>query len=163
MFSKTSKVPVVDNSSNNAATGKKGIPTVISHGTNILGNIVSDVIVDIDGSVEGNVRAEQITVRANGKIVGDITANIVHIYGNVRGLIRAHEVHLYSSAHVTGVIVHKSLTVEDGAFVDAKFKRASDESGYAAEVLDTGEDDSDGFIESAPSFVGTNASLRLIG
>lgn len=145
---------------NNTTSNKKGTPSVISSGTHILGNVVSDGAVDIDGSVEGNIRAEQATVRANGKITGDITANVVHIYGDVRGLIRSHAVHLYSSAHVSGVIVHQSLTVEDGAFIDAKFKRLNDVSDYTAASIDNNGDD-DGLIESAPSF--GNGALRLIG
>lgn len=158
MFLKNNKSGTTD-TINNVATSKKGIPSVISSGTHILGNVISDGVVDIDGSVEGNVRAEQATVRANGKISGDIIANTVHVYGEVRGLIKAHAVHLYSSAHVTGVIVHYSLTVEDGAFIDAKFKRISEVSDYKDDSIDSGSDN-DGLIESAPSF--GNGALRLI-
>lgn len=142
MFSKT-KATTVDNNT----TNKKGIPSIITHGTNILGNILSDVVVDIDGIVDGNVKAEQVTVRANGKIVGDVTANAVHIYGEVRGLVRASAVHIYSSARIAGVIVHKTLTVEDGAFVDAKFKRVSEGTDVMLEAM---ESDNQGFIESPP-------------
>lgn len=161
MFSKTSKVTSSDSNAN-STNAKKGVPSVISTGTHILGNMVSDGgTVDIDGSIEGNVKAEQVTVRGNGKIMGDISANAVHIYGEVRGLIRARSVHLYSSAHITGIIVHQSLTVEDGAFIDAKFKRMSDVSMQAADPINDTDSD-DGLIESAPSFVGAG-TLRLIG
>ncbi|HEU5047064.1 MAG TPA: polymer-forming cytoskeletal protein [Rickettsiales bacterium] len=159
MFSRNKKSGAAD-AANTPSQSKRAIPSVISSGTHILGNIVSELTVDIDGTVEGNVRAEQATVRENGKITGDIVANSVHIYGEVRGLIRAHAVHLYSSAHVTGVIVHQSLTVEDGAFIDAKFKRMHDVSDYTPETSDS-ESDDDGLIESAPAF-GTG-TLRLIG
>lgn len=160
MFLKNNKTAAIDTSAN-TANAKKSTPTVISAGTNILGNIVSDVVVDIDGSVEGNVKSEQVNVRANGKIAGDIIANAVHVYGEVNGLVKAHAVHLYSSARVTGVIVHQALTVEDGAFLDAKFKRM-DKTDPAAEILKTSdEEDTEGLIESSP-FTGPN-KLRLIG
>lgn len=161
MFSKTNKQPVKAAPVDTNATSKKGIPSIISHGTNILGNIISDVVVDIDGTVEGNVRSDQVTIRANGRIAGDIVANSVHVYGEVRGLIRSHAVHLYSSAHVSGVIVHKSLTVEDGAFIDAKFKRIHE--GADPQTASAGDDEAgdDGFIESTPSL--SNGALRLIG
>jgi len=161
MFSKTSPKVVSNEPVNTASNNKKGIPSVISTGTHILGNLVSEGgIVDIDGSIEGNIKSDQVTVRSNGKIAGDIAANVVHIYGEVRGLIRAHAVHLYSSAHITGIIVHQSLTVEDGAFIDAKFKRMNDVSQFPADAIN--DDSDDGLIESAPSFVGAG-TLRLIG
>lgn len=152
------KNKTIQNDVSNVAPVVKKTPTLISTGTNILGNIVSDVVVDIDGSVEGNVKSEQVTVRANGKIAGDIIANAVHIYGEVRGLIKSHAVHIYSSARITGVIIHQSLTVEDGAFLDAKFKRM-DKTDPSSAVFIKDEDDDDNLIESTP---GTN-TLRLIG
>lgn len=161
MFLKNNKTPSIDTSINTANV-KKSTPTVISSGTNILGNIVSDVVVDIDGSVEGNIKSEQVTVRANGKISGDIIANTVHVYGEVNGLVKAHAVHLYSSARVTGVIVHQALTVEDGAFLDAKFKRMDKADPAAAEIIVNSDDENtDGLIESAP--MSSTNKLRLIG
>lgn len=105
---------------------RKTIPSLISADLHILGNIISDGLVDIDGSVEGNVKAGQVTIRPNGRVVGDVVAETVHVYGKVRGLIRAQMVYLYSSCHIEGVIMYKSMTVEDGAFVDGKCKRIQD-------------------------------------
>ncbi len=159
MFLKSNKTTPAD-TLNNASAVKRSTPTVISTGTNILGNIVSDVVVDIDGSVEGNIKSDLVTVRANGKITGDINANTVHIYGEVHGLIRAHAVHLYSSSHITGIIVHQALTVEDGAFLDAKFKRM-DKPDSTLERMEIQDDEHEGLIESAPFLTGNK--LRLIG
>jgi cytoskeletal protein CcmA (bactofilin family) len=47
----------------------------------------------------------------------------VHIYGQVKGLVKARDVHLYASCKVEGTIMHELLSIEDGAFVDGKFKR----------------------------------------
>lgn len=159
MFLRSSKNNSAENL-NNTATVKKCTPTVISVGTHILGNIVSDVVVDIDGSVEGNVKSDQVTIRANGKINGDIHANAVHIYGEVHGLVKAHAVHLYSSSHVTGIIVHQALTVEDGAFLDAKFKRM-DKVESASDHPAAENEEEAGLIESTPFLTGSK--LRLIG
>ncbi len=142
------------------SAAKKPVPSVISSELHILGNLISEGHIDIDGSVEGNVKAEQATIRPNGKITGDVVAESVHVYGEVRGLIRATAVHLYSSCRVEGVIMHQSLTVEDGAFIDAKFKRLQDKSLHAQDKPDSllDEDDDEGVIESKPL-----GSLRLIG
>ena len=157
MFSKTSKAEAaVLNPS--AAPQRKGIPSVISGDMHILGNLVSEGLIDVDGAIDGNVKGDQVTVRAKGKIKGDIVADIVHVYGEVYGLIRAHSVHLYSSCHVEGVIMHESLTVEDGAFIDGKFKRQA--NAAAADAPEEAFDEDGGIIEEKPSYA---AGLRLIG
>jgi cytoskeletal protein CcmA (bactofilin family) len=98
-------------------------PSVIAEGMHVLGNIVSDGVLDIDGKIDGNVRGQTVTIRPNGSIRGDVTADLVHVYGEVDGLIKARTVMLYAEAHVTGTIMHEAITIEDGAFVDGKFKR----------------------------------------
>lgn len=104
--------------------GPRGrIPSVISADMNVLGNIVSEGILDIDGRIEGNVRCHTVSVRPNGRVRGDVTADTVMIHGEVHGLVKARSVLLYATARVNGTIMHESLIIEDGAFVDGKFKR----------------------------------------
>ncbi len=102
---------------------KKHPPTIIAADVNMLGNIISEGVLDIDGKIEGNLKCKCVTIRKNGRIKGDILAEEVHVFGEVQGLIKAREVHLFASCHVEGVIMHEALTIEDGAFVDGQFKR----------------------------------------
>ena len=97
--------------------------SVIAGNMNVLGNIVSDGILDIDGQVDGNVRGHSVTVRPNGRIRGDLLAQEVFVHGTVDGLIKAENVTLFETAHVRGTIMHESITIEDGAKVDGKLKR----------------------------------------
>ena len=107
-----------------AVPARKGLsPSVIAAGMHVLGNIVSEGVLDIDGQIEGNVRGHTICVRPNGLIRGDVVADTVHVYGAIEGLIKAKNVLLYTDARVSGTIMHESITIEDGAFVDGKFKR----------------------------------------
>lgn len=99
-------------------------PSVISADMYVLGNVISsDGLLDIDGKIDGNVRCKVATVRPNGRVKGDVVAEIVHVYGEIEGLVKAKAVMLYASARVQGTIMHESLSIEDGAFVDGKFKR----------------------------------------
>ena len=126
-------------------------PSIISADMNILGNMVSDGTVDIDGRIEGNVRAHHITVREGGKIHGDLHADIAQVYGQVHGVVRAREVHLYASCHVEGTIMHETLSVEDGAFVDGKFKRSdklSPSELSSSEEEETQEEDPENLLEN---------------
>lgn len=126
MFSrKKNKAPqtpqVADKSA--ARKGGGGVPSIMSSDMRIVGNIVSDGIVDIDGVVEGNVRSHVATVRKNGHIKGDVIAESVYVYGKIQGLIKARSVHFFKGCRAEGVIMHESITIEDGAFVDGRFKR----------------------------------------
>jgi cytoskeletal protein CcmA (bactofilin family) len=107
-----------------AANQRKAMePSVIASNMNVLGNIVSDGILDIDGQVDGNVRGHFVTVRPNGRIRGDLMAQEAFIHGTVDGLIKAENVTLFETAHVRGTIMHETITIEDGASVDGKLKR----------------------------------------
>ncbi|MBN67441.1 MAG: cell shape determination protein CcmA [Rickettsiales bacterium] len=106
-----------------SVAAKKISPSVISSDMNVLGNIISEGFVDIDGRIEGNIKCHSTTIRENGRVNGDVIADMVTIHGTVIGLVKAKSVILHSSAHVEGVIMHESLSIEDGAFVDGKFKR----------------------------------------
>lgn len=122
MFSRASKDT---NKVEAKASGKPKmeIPSVISEDMNILGNIISDGYIDINGNVEGNVKCKSVTVRERGYIRGDVVAETVNIYGEVDGLIKAKNVHLFSTCKIAGVIMHESMSVEDGAFIDGQCKR----------------------------------------
>lgn len=121
MFFKKNNTPQMDGKG--AVLAKKVAPSIISSDVNLMGSIISDGFVDIDGKIEGNVKAFSVTVRANGRIKGDVIAETVQIFGEVKGLVKAKNVYLYASCRVVGIIMHEALTIEDGAFVDGKFKR----------------------------------------
>lgn len=98
-------------------------PSVIASNVNVLGNMVSDGVLDIDGQVDGNVTAQMVTVRPNGRIRGDLMATEAIVHGTVDGLIKAHAVSLFSTAVVNGTIMHETLMIEDGAVMNGKLKR----------------------------------------
>ena len=121
MFKRSTKTRGAHDSA--SARSKAMEPSVIASNMNVLGNIVSDGILDIDGQVDGNVRGHYVTVRPNGRIRGDLMAEDVFVHGTVDGLIKAQNVTLFSTAHVRGTIMHETIVIEDGASVDGKLKR----------------------------------------
>jgi len=147
-------------------------PSVIAEGMHVLGNIVSDGVLDIDGKIDGNVRGQMVTVRPNGSIRGDVTADTVHVHGEVDGLIKAKTVMLYAAARVSGTIMHESIIVEDGAFVDGKFKRTDrvilDESEdmivrrLRAPIIDTTFDNDNSDEPQSEAEIKILENLRLI-
>jgi cytoskeletal protein CcmA (bactofilin family) len=140
MFQKTSKSSTIALATRDVAVQRKSPPSVIAADVNILGNIVSDGILDIDGKIDGNVKCRSATIRRNGRVMGDVVAESVQVFGEVTGLIKAREVSLFATCRVEGVIMHESLTIEDGAFVDGQFKRMDK---VVIDDVVCGEDDDD--------------------
>jgi cytoskeletal protein CcmA (bactofilin family) len=150
------------------ASMRKGTsPSVISADMHVLGNIVSSGLLDIDGQIDGNVKCQIATVRSNGRVRGDIQAEAIHIYGVVEGLVKARSVSLYSTAKVQGTIMHESLSIEDGAFVDGKFKRTDnvfveDDTAHARLPHYDASFDNDNPEPSSPEEMKMLENLRLI-
>ncbi len=131
---------------------KEAFPSIITSDLHVLGNIVSDGTVDLSGSVDGNIRCQTLTVRKSGSVKGEITAENAFIYGKVNGLIRAKNVQLFADCHIEGIVMHESLTIEDGAFIDGKLKRT--------DKVAADEEDSSSAATAAPAKIMDN--IRLI-
>lgn len=149
MFSRKKKEEKKPEATKPVVRKSNGVPSILASDMNVLGNILSEGTVDIDGVVEGNVKCYHATVRKNGHVKGDVVAEIVHVYGRIQGLIKARNVHFFKGCRAEGVIMHESITIEDGAFVDGRFKRTD------KLVLDDGEGES---AHAAPLAIGASAA-----
>lgn len=145
------------------------VPSVISADMHLIGNIMSpEGALDIDGQISGNIRCHTVSLRENGKVLGDIVAEEIYIYGTVEGLVKARSVTLYSSARVTGSIMHEALSIEDGAFVDGKFKRTdrlNDDEMFARRIAESSsifESDNDNAEPPSEAELIVLENLRLI-
>ena len=101
----------------------KGMPSIISTDFRVAGNVTSEGDIQLDGSVEGNVKARSLTIGQGGAVRGEVKADKVQVQGTVTGPIRARTVEIAKSAKVTGDVFYESLTVETGAVIDGACKR----------------------------------------
>lgn len=104
---------------------RKSVPSVVSCDMHILGNIISESIIDFDGTIDGNIRCNTLVLRHNGRVNGEVHAETVQVYGKVKGLIRAKLVQLHSTCCVEGIVMHEMVSIEDGAIIDGKLKRTN--------------------------------------
>jgi cytoskeletal protein CcmA (bactofilin family) len=104
--------------------GREKSPSIIAADLHVLGNITSEGQLDFAGSINGNIQCQTLTVRAQGVVNGEVVADTVIVYGRINGLIRARHVHLHSTSHIEGIVMHESITIEDGAYIDGKCKRS---------------------------------------
>ncbi len=63
------------------------------------------------------------TIGADAAVTGAIECEDVRVYGTVKGDIRARSVFVAASARVSGDIVHETISVESGAYIEGLLKR----------------------------------------
>ena len=91
------------------------IPSIISEGSEFKGNIKTSGEIQIDGVLNGNVRAKQVVVGITGNVRGNVTANFLRICGKIEGEIRAETLEIVSSASVKGNVYKKTISIESGS------------------------------------------------
>lgn len=100
------------------------IESLISAGTVIEGNIRFKGGLRIDGTVKGNVVAEEgapstLVLSESGRIEGEVSAAHLMVNGAVVGPITAHDsIELQPKARVNGQIHYLALEMHQGAVVD---------------------------------------------
>lgn len=97
-------------------------PSIIAEDMHIVGNIVSDGDMQIDGVIEGQVSATAMVIGKNGIVNGKILAGKLKVFGKVKGEIRANNVTLMETADVTGDLYHRTLEMVMGACVNGLVK-----------------------------------------
>jgi cytoskeletal protein CcmA (bactofilin family) len=101
-------------------------PSIISADVKMTGTIVSTGEIDINGQIEGDVRASALTVGETGAVKGEVVAESVVVRGTVEGRIRGRKVQLCTGAKVRGDIFHASLAIEPNAIFEGAVKHAQD-------------------------------------
>ena len=122
MFSKASK----GRSSPPAAataTSKSAPPSFISTDMRLIGNLASEGEVQIDGTVNGDIKTKILLIGEKAVIRGEIIADTVKVHGEINGQIKARSVTLASTARMVGDILHENLAIEEGAFLEGHCKR----------------------------------------
>lgn len=117
----------VRNSANKPATRAVGsAASIICGDMAVNGSISSEGALQIDGLVDGDVSAADITIGAGGKVIGEVKADAVKVKGEVRGSIRARKIELETGAKVQGDILHTTLSIQPNALFEGQVKHDED-------------------------------------
>jgi len=109
-----------------AAAKPKPAPSVLSSDLTVTGNLVTSGDIQIEGTVEGDIRAHLLTVGDGATVKGECVADDVVVNGRVVGCVRGLKVRLTASARVEGDIIHKTIAIESGAHFEGSVKREDD-------------------------------------
>jgi cytoskeletal protein CcmA (bactofilin family) len=101
---------------------KQRTNTVIAKGVTLSGSLCGQGVVEVEGTVEGELELEgSVVVTPTGLVTGPITADVVRIAGRVTGCITAREhLRLEKSGSVDGDVNTVSLVVEDGGSLNGR-------------------------------------------
>jgi cytoskeletal protein CcmA (bactofilin family) len=90
---------------------------LISKGTRIAGDMISEGDIRIDGYLKGNIKSKgRLVVGETGAIEGEIECGNVEVAGKVKGKITALELlTMKATAMVSGEITTTKLAVEPGS------------------------------------------------
>ena len=120
-----------------SAPAKREPPSVLSADLHVKGNLKTAGDIQIEGQVDGDIRAHLLTVGEGATVKGECLADDVIVNGRVIGRVRGLKVRLTSTARVEGDIIHKTIAIESGAHFEGSVQRQDDpmnaKSGKAAE------------------------------
>ena len=98
-------------------------PSLISADLKIRGDVESAGDVQIDGLIEGDVTSRSLTLGQGAHVKGSIYADMATIAGTISGQINAKNVTIAKSARVQGDVIHETLSIEAGAYLEGRFMR----------------------------------------
>ncbi len=123
MFSRASKGSKSGNATAPTPPKKAAAPSFISTDMRLVGDVASEGEVQIDGTVNGDIRTKILLVGETASIKGEIIAETVKVHGEITGQIKATNVTLAKTAHMIGDILHENLAIEEGAYLEGHCKR----------------------------------------
>ncbi len=109
-----------------AAPKAKPAPSVLSSDLLVTGNLKTTGDIQIEGQVDGDIRAHLLTVGEGATVKGEVIADDVVVNGRVVGRVRGLKVRLTSTARVEGDIIHKTIAIESGAHFEGSVQRQDD-------------------------------------
>lgn len=110
-----------------ASTPKPKPPaSILSSDLHVTGNMKTTGDIQVEGTVEGDIRAHLLTIGESATIKGEVVADDVVINGRIVGRVRGLKVRLTSTARVEGDIIHKTIAIESGAHFEGSVQRQDD-------------------------------------
>ncbi len=96
------------------------IETVIGHESVVTGTVSTKGSLKVDGVINGGIdQADSVIVGDNGKIMGDITAQMVIVSGEIVGNVHSYiSIELMEDAKVKGDIKTTQISINEGPFFE---------------------------------------------
>ncbi len=121
-----------------SALRQKG-PTIVAAEVTMTGGLTATGVVEIHGTIIGDVCCAELEIGPKGRIEGNIIANDIVVAGEVRGSIYTSQIELRNSARIDGDMHYQSLTKEAGTDCEDETDCQSAQTDAAPELADCGD------------------------
>ena len=92
-------------------------PSILSEGFAFRGEIAAKGAIHVEGSLNGQIQVDELTIGSRGQVEGVVTCQSLHIKGKFTGTATCSELIVTSSASVDGHVVYQTLSVQKGASI----------------------------------------------
>ncbi len=100
----------------NKESRRKFGATIVSEGTEFVGELSLPAKLHVDGTFRGKIHSEgDVTVGLSGLVEGNVEARRLVVSGKVKGNVRCETVEVVASGSVVGNVVSREFVVERGA------------------------------------------------
>ena len=92
-------------------------PSVISEGFSFSGDIQSLGQLTVDGEITGSISVENLIIGVNGSVDGTVDAKVINVKGRLSGKVRCDEIIVGGRSIVDGDLTYSSITIQRGGVV----------------------------------------------
>ena len=124
------------NTYSDSSSHKNSTSSLLGKGIKIIGKISSKGAIQLDGILEGEIKASKLVIEKSAKVVGSVTSEDLVIKGRIIGPVFGKKVRFGSSARVEGDTFHETIAIEDGAYYEGSIRRHSGELNSASKLKD---------------------------
>ncbi len=110
-----------------AIRGEAAVPTVIAADLSIVGNLVSEGVIEIAGRIEGNIKCDTLNIHSTAIIKGDVIAKSIKINGEINGVVKSKQVHIAEKGKVHGFVIYEKISIAEGAILFGQLKQTDRE------------------------------------
>ena len=102
---------------------------MIGEGVIITGTIMANSKVIIQGTVDGDIECNSITISESGNVKGKIKTDTITVEGKAEGEINADDVlNIKSQGHVSGKVFYGEIQIEEGGKISGEINHRDKDS-----------------------------------
>ena len=135
-FQKDKREAEISNTYSDSNSHDNSTSSLLGKGIKIIGKISSKGAIQLDGILEGEIKASKLVIEKTAKVVGSVTSEDLVIKGRIIGPVFGKKVRFGSSARVEGDTFHETIAIEDGAYYEGSIRRHSGELGNVSKLKD---------------------------
>lgn len=98
-------------------------PSIISEGFQLVGDITSSGGLHVEGTINGKIQVDNVTIGAKGVVKGQIKCNALSIKGHFDGEAVCDTLSLSGNAVVNGDVQYVTLTMASGTILTGQLKQ----------------------------------------